>query len=428
MTIYLKNATYIDAETLEMRTTHLAVGPGPDGALDFPEDLPPVGELAAGDRIVDCRGRLVTRSFACGHHHIYSTLARGMPAPPQIPTSFVEVLRYVWWRLDKCLDRDMIEASALAAAVHMARHGVTFCIDHHASPFAVGGSLEPIAGAFERVGLGHLLCCEISCRDGEGPKEAALAETDAYLSSGRRGHVGLHASFTVDDDLLQRAVALAQKHGTGLHIHVAEDDADQQHCLETYGTRVVQRLSAAGGLESPHTILGHCLYLDTEEKKRVAQSPVWAVQNVESNQNNSVGVTGYRWMSDNLMLGTDGMHSDMLRSAKAAFLAGQQTEGISPDGIYRRFRAVHRFIREMGAPGDGANNLVILDYDSPTDVTPQNFPGHFVYGLEACHVHSVIAQGRLIVEERRLTTVDEDEVLGFARQQARRLWGKMADD
>jgi len=425
MTIYLKNATYIDAETLEMRTTHLAVGPGPDGGLDFPGGLPPAGELAAGDRIVDCRGRLVTRSFACGHHHIYSTLARGMPAPPQIPTSFVEVLRYVWWRLDKCLDLDMIEASALAAAVHMARHGVTFCIDHHASPFAVEGSLETIARAFECVGLGHLLCCEISCRDGEGPKEAGLAETDAYLSSGRRGHVGLHASFTVDDDLLQRAVALAQKHGTGLHIHVAEDDADQQHCLETYGTRVVQRLSAAGGLKSPHTILGHCLYLDAEEKKRVAQSPVWVVQNVESNQNNSVGVTGYRWMSDNLMLGTDGMHSDMLRSAKAAFLAGQQTEGISPDGIYRRFRAVHRFIRDMGAPGDGANNLVILDYDSPTDVTPQNFPGHFVYGLEACHVHSVIAQGRLIVEERRLTAVDEDEVLGFARQQARRLWEKL---
>ncbi len=423
--LYLKDAIYIDAESLAMRTAHLAVGPGPDGTLDFPEDLPPAGQLAAGDRIVDCRGRLVTRSFACGHHHIYATLARGMPAPPRVPANFVEVLRYVWWRLDKCLDRDMIAASALAAAVHMARHGVTFCIDHHASPFAVEGSLETIASSFEKVGLGHLLCCELSCRDGDGPKEAWLAATDAYLSSGRRGHVGLHASFTVDDDLLQRAVALARKHGTGLHIHVAEDRADQRHCLETYGTRVVPRLDAAGGLESPHTILGHCLHLDAEERKRVAASPVWVVQNVESNQNNNVGLTGYGWMSDNLMLGTDGMHSDMLRSAKAAFLAGQQTEGISPDGVYRRFRAVHRFIREMDAPGDGANNLVILDYDSPTDVTPQNFPGHFVYGLEACHVHSVIAQGRLIVEDRRLTCVDEDEVLGFARQQARRLWEKL---
>ena len=423
--LYLKDATYIDAGTLEMRTTHLAVGSGSDGRLTFPQAIPPARELAAGDRIVDCRGRLVTHAFACGHHHIYATLARGMPAPPRVPTNFVEVLQYVWWRLDKCLDRDMIEASALAAAVHMARHGVTFCIDHHASPFAVEGSLETIASSFEKIGLGHLLCCEISCRDGDGPKEAGLAATDAYLSSGRRGHVGLHASFTVDDDLLQRAVALARKHGTGLHIHVAEDDADQRHCLETYGTRVVQRLSAAGGLESPHTILGHCLYLDGEERKRVAQSPVWVVQNVESNQNNAVGVTGYRWMSDNLMLGTDGMHSDMLRSARAAFLAGQQTEGISPGGIYRRFRAVHRFIQGMGAPGDGANNLVILDYDTPTDVTPQNFAGHFVYGLEAGHVQSVIAQGRLIVEDRRLTTVDEDAVLNHARQQARRLWKKL---
>ncbi|MDM8542127.1 amidohydrolase family protein [Desulfococcaceae bacterium HSG9] len=428
MTLFLRNTNYLNADTLELRKTHLAVEPGPAGGLTLCDDIPSDGELSVRDKVVECRGRLVTKSFACGHHHIYSTLARGMPAPPQIPANFLEVLKYVWWRVDKCLDRDMIKASAQASALYMAKHGVTFCIDHHSSPYAIEGSLETIAQAFEKIGLGHLLCYENSCRDGQDCMEAGLAETDAYLSSGRKGHIGLHASFTVDDNLLKKSVALARKHGTGLHIHVAEDLADQEHCLKTYGKRVIQRLYEFGALESPHTILGHCVFLDDNERKRLRESPVWVVQNVESNQNNNVGVTGYTELTDNVMLGTDGMHSDMLRSAKAAYLAGQNTEGVSPDQMYKRFRNAHRFIKTIGAQGDGANNLVILDYDSPTQITSENFTGHFIYGLESSHVRSVIAQGKMIVEEGRVISVDEAEILAYAREQGLRLWKKLEAD
>ena len=77
------------------------------------------------------------------------------------------------------------------------------------------------------------------------------------------------------------------------------------------------------------------------------------------------------------------MHSDMLRSAKAAFLVGQATEGIGFDGIYHRFRNIHRYLLEIGAKGDADNNLVIVDYDSPTELTSNNFLGHFVYGLDS---------------------------------------------
>ena len=160
---------------------------------------------------MDCAGRLVTKSFGCGHHHIYSTLARGMPAPQKSPLNFVEILKYIWWHLDKCLDLEMIEASALASAIYCAKNGVTLIIDHHASPFAIKDSLFTIAKAFDRVGISHLLCYEISDRDGEGARAAGLAETDAFLAAGYQGHVGLHASFTVGDDLLHKAIALFQK-------------------------------------------------------------------------------------------------------------------------------------------------------------------------------------------------------------------------
>ena len=426
MTLYLKDATYIDWKTLAFQSTHLAVAPGDDGGIRFLDTLPTEDTVGADEKILDCQGRLVTKSFGCGHHHIYSALARGMPAPAKIPHNFSEILQYIWWHLDKSLDTDMIEASALVSALYCAKNGVTFVIDHHASPFAIDNSLETIAQAFDRVGLSHLLCYEISDRDGDGPCENGLQETDRFLNSGRQGHVGLHASFTVGDDLLNRAVDLARKHNTGLHVHVAEDAVDQESCLKKYNKRVVERYAEAGALTLSKSIFSHCIHLNENERRLVRESDVYVVQNTESNLNNNVGVTNYRDLGENIILGTDGMHSDMLRSAKAAFLTGQATEGLGMETVYNRFRKVHDYIRNSGFSGDGDNNLVILDYDSPTDINANNFLGHFVYGIEARHVDSVISSGKLIVENKKLLTVAEDEILTFSREMGRKLWEKMS--
>ena len=270
--------------------------------------------------------------------------------------------------------------------------------------------------------LRHLICYEISCRDGEEIKEKGLDETDAFLSSGRKGHVGLHASFTVDDDLLGRAVDLARKHKTGVHIHVAEGIEDQEHCARTYGKSVVRRLSDAGVLDLPLSILGHCVHLDAEERDLIRTSPCWVVQNTESNLNNNVGLGRYNDFP-RVMLGTDGMHSDMIRSAQSSyFIAGLAEGGMSPLAAYQRLRAVHAHIQGHNAPGGGANNLVILNYDSPTPLTQDNFPGHFCYAFDARNVESVISQGRLIVDHGRLASMDEADILAYANEQARRLW------
>jgi cytosine/adenosine deaminase-related metal-dependent hydrolase len=319
----------------------------------------------------------------------------------------------------------MIRASALTAAMACAKNGVTFIIDHHASPSAIENSLETIAAAFDKIGVAHLLCYELSDRDGEAAKEKGLAETENYLQSGRQGHVGLHASFTVGDDLLQRAGYLAAKYGTGIHVHVAEDPIDQEICLKEHGQRVVDRYRDAGLLALKGSIFAHCLHLDDGERRLLKESPVTIAQNTESNLNNNVGDFTSRGLGPQIMLGTDGMHGDMLRSAKAAFLVGQRTEGIGFPGIYERFRKVHGYIQDNGFSGDGENNLVILDYDSPTEIREDNFLGHFVYGIESRHVESVISSGRLIVQDGKLLTADEEEILGFAREMGNKLWAKM---
>jgi cytosine/adenosine deaminase-related metal-dependent hydrolase len=418
--IFLKNGTWIDWQSLDFKKTDILVDEGLDGKLFFGPDP----ERTENVKTIDCSGKFITRSFANGHHHSYSALARGMPAPKKNPVNFLEILQYIWWDLDKTLDLEMIRLSGLVTAMACAKNGVTFVIDHHASPFAIEGSLEILAHAFEEVGVGHLLCYEISDRDGLDIARKGLAETATYLEK-RQGLVGLHASFTVGNDTLKQAVDLALATNSGIHIHVAEDKSDEEDCVRDYNMRVIERLELAGALQFSKTILAHCLHLDDHERSLVERSPAWVVQNMESNLNNSVGFFSSKGLGSQIMLGTDGMHSDMLRSAQAAFFAGHNFDIIDYDETYHRFRNVHHYLNKNGFSGNGANNLVILDYDTPTPLTGSNFLGHFLFGFKASDVTHVISGGRLIVESGNLLMVNEQKILAEAQVQASRLWKKM---
>ncbi len=416
--LYLRHAAFIDWETLKLVYGTLEVSEGPRGAARF------VGRVPPGARTLDCSGKFVTKSFAVAHHHLYSALARGMPAPQRAPKSFVDILRLVWWNLDKKLDREMIRACALAGGLEAAKAGATFIIDHHSSPNAIAGSLETIAQALEEIGLSHLLCYELSDRDGPSRRDEGLKETAGYLCR-RPGLVGLHASFTVSDSLLRKAVELAGAFGSGLHVHAAEALSDEQDCLKRHGSRVLQRFAKAGLLDNPRTLLAHGIHLDERERKIFRQSPAWLVENPESNQNNAVGSFCPVGLGGRILLGTDGMHGDMLQSARASFLGGRAHAGASPLAAYRRLRRVHDYLAENKIAGDGANNLVVLDYRPPTPVTPRNWAAHLIYGMGRANVESVISQGRLIIRRGKAVRIDEEAVRRFTLKQAERLWQRL---
>lgn len=418
--ILLKNATYIDWKSLEFTNANILVEEGLNGKIQFIDNA----ENTKANTIIDCKGKFVTKSFAVGHHHVYSALARGMGAPKKNPENFHEILEYIWWTLDKSLDKDMIEASALYTAMACAKTGSTFVIDHHASPNYIKGSLEIIAQAFDKMGVNHLLCYEITDRDGIEKAEQGLEETENYLKN-HQGLVGLHASFTVNNEIMRRSVDLMNKLNSGIHIHVAEDLYDQRHCHDNYDKRVVERLNDFGVLNSSKTILGHCIHINDQEREIIHDSKAFIVQNMESNLNNKVGYFNAKGLGDRIMLGTDGMHSDMLQSAKAAFFVGQGFDSIGFDSAYERFRKVHDYIQMNNFEGDSQNNLVILDYDSPTVINQDNFLGHFIFGINSNHVNDVISNGKLIVKDRKIQNVNESDILEFSREQSVRLWKKM---
>jgi cytosine/adenosine deaminase-related metal-dependent hydrolase len=417
--LILKNATYIDWKTLDFKITDITIEEGLEGKIDFVDN----SKNSQAD-IIDCTGLLVTKSFAVGHHHAYSALSRGMGAPKKSPENFYEILKYIWWTLDKSLDEDMIKASAYATAIACVKAGASFVIDHHASPFYINGSLEILAEAFDEVGLGHLLCYEISDRDGLDKAEEGLLETENYLKH-HQGLVGLHASFTVGDNSLKKAADLMEKFNSGIHVHIAEDQYDQDFTLKNYGKRVIERLNGYGFLNASKTILGHCLHLSDSERSIIKSSKSWVVQNTESNLNNNVGYFNSAGLNTNIMLGTDGMHSDIIRSAQQAFFVGQGFDRIDVQETYRRFRNVHHYLSQNNFKGDGDNNLVVLDYKSPTPMTKDNFLGHFIFGFQSSDVKHLIANGKLILKNKIIQTVNEDDLLKFTKEQALLLWTEM---
>ena len=261
---------------------------------------------------MDASGRVLTPPLANFHEHLYSRLARGWD--PGRPTdSFPQVLENLWWRLDRALDPDMVEACARLGAGEAIRAGVTTIFDHHASPGCTAGSLQIIARVLGESGLRCVLCFETSDRYGPEGARAALAENERFLEAHpggeARGLLGLHAAFTLSDRTLGEASDLARRQGCGIHIHLAEDRSDPQDSAARHGLPPAERLRRFG-LLTAQSILAHAVHLSREDRAAIASSGAAVAYNPDSNLNNAVGLPDFAALPAGVpvLCGTDGMH------------------------------------------------------------------------------------------------------------------------
>lgn len=385
--------------------------------------------------VIPCSGRMVMPGNICAHTHLYSALARGMPPPPRAPTNFLEILQLVWWRLDRALDDVAVRLSTLSGLLDAVRAGTTTLVDHHSSPNAIAGSLDLQAEAFTAVGARGVLCYEVTDRNGAPGRDAGLNENDRFLRQNRRpllrGLVGGHASFTLADEALDVLAALADRHGSGVHIHVAEDLADETACMSAHRTRVVERLDAHHILRD-RSILAHCVHVDEPEARIARARRVWIAHNPRSNMNNNVGRAPVRELGDRVALGTDGIDGDMFAESHTAYWrAREDTLDAYADQTTARLSAGNDLISplfeetvgrlESGAAAD----LVVLRYDPPTPVTAENLAWHWVFGLSAAAVTDVMIAGGWVLRDGEFVTVDEAKIRAQARAEARRIWTRM---
>ena len=250
-----------------------------------------------------------TPGLVCAHHHLYSALARGMPAPPRTPSGFVEILEMVWWRLDRALDLESIRWSAMLGALEALERGCTAVIDHHESPEAIEGSLTVIADACAEVGVRVNCAYGITDRHGADGALRGLAENERFLSDGGRGMVGVHAAFTCTDGTLEAAAGLAADMGVGVHVHVAEGPGDAD---------AVDRLR---DLAADDWMLVHGVHLPDDHGLAGTM-----VHNPRSNMNNAVGYARPARFANPMALGSDGIGADMLDEFRLAYVRHREDD------------------------------------------------------------------------------------------------------
>jgi putative selenium metabolism protein SsnA len=387
-----------------------------------------------GEKGIDLSGKFVMPGMVCGHTHLYSALARGMPAPKKTPHNFYEILKYVWWTLDRALDDEAVYYSTLVGVLDAARCGTTTLIDHHASPNFIRGSLGVMGEAFSKVGLRGVLCYEVTDRNGMRGAKLGLEENETWVAKNRGpmfgGLVGAHASFTLSDESLAACADLAESLESGVHIHVAEDPCDQADSTRKYQMRLIDRLAAFGVL-GPKTILGHGTHLDRASLDVAREAGCWFAHNTRSNMNNAVGYAPVHLMGKQIALGTDGIGADMFEEAKFAWFKARDARngiGISDvAGFLTGAQSLASMLLNMRLGAlevGGAADIVVLDYPTPTPVTPQNLYGHLIFGMSSQCVTDVMVNGRWVVKNRGVVGVDEEKIRAEAQRVAKKVWQK----
>jgi cytosine/adenosine deaminase-related metal-dependent hydrolase len=335
-----------------------------------------------------------TPGFVCGHHHLYSALARGMPAPPRQPTTFLEILEQVWWRLDAALDFEMVRWSAMLGAMEALQCGTTAIVDHHESPNAIDGVLDIVAAACAEVGVRSVCCYGVTDRHGPDGARRGLAENERFLRAGGRGMVGVHAAFTCRDATLEAAAMLAEDLGVGVHIHVSEGTVDRDA-----GARLAP-------LARPDWLLVHCVHLDRDLPGVIAHNP-------RSNMNNGVGYARPMTRPNMVVLGTDGIGADMPEEMRLAYARLREDDvRATPAAAWEWLQNGYALVPEAG------DDRVTWSYDH----ADEPWRVAFTPGMRAL---DVVVDGEQVLRDGEPTRVDAVEVRARAAEQAARLFQRL---
>jgi putative selenium metabolism protein SsnA len=393
-----------------------------------------------GADFLDAAGAVIMPGLVNIHAHGYGAFARGLAIPGEPPRTFLQILQGLWWKLDRALTLEDVYVCAALGFVDSLKNGTTTIFDHHASPNAIAGSLDEEARAAGEVGLRACLCYEVSDRDGPEPAAAGIEENVRFIRSrqGRpsllAGCMGLHASLTLSDATLARAVAEAGKLGVGCHLHVAEGPEDGADSVARYGKSVVKRLAELGVL-GPRSIAAHCVHVDQEDIDVLAGTRTIVAHNVQSNMSNAVGVAPALAMVHSgvrVGLGADGFTTDMFEAAACANIV-HKLAGRDPSVGWMEGQrmilganaevATEFFGGRLGAlaPSYGAD-LIIVDYDPYTAMNEGNFWGHLLFGMRGGQVRHAVVDGRVVMRDRQVFGLDEARLRARARELSKKVW------
>jgi cytosine/adenosine deaminase-related metal-dependent hydrolase len=219
-------------------------------------------------------------------------------------------------------------------------------------------------------------------------------------------------------------------------VHTAEHESDEYDSLSKSDMRVIDRLSKHGIL-GPNTITAHGIHFDAREMEILADTGTWLTHQPRSNMNNGVGVAQIESMlraGIKVCLGNDGFSNAMWEEWKAAYLLHKVHHrdprrmggyDVQQMAIYNNAALALVFFKSatIGQLSAGAfADIIFVDYHPNTPLTAGNLPWHIIFGFQQSMVTTTIVAGKILMKDRELLTLDENEISAKAREIAPKVW------
>ncbi|WP_329173638.1 8-oxoguanine deaminase [Streptomyces sp. NBC_01477] len=435
----------VDAAGTEYGTGHIVVA---GNVIESVGAGPAPAGLAGVTRRIDGTGHLATPGLVNTHHHFYQWLTRGLAQDSNLFDWLVE-LYPVWARIDE----DIVHAGAAGSLAMMARGGVTTAMDHHyVFPRGTGDLLGAEIRAAAETGVRFTAARGSMDRgksDGGLPPdfavettEGALLATEAAIDTHHDASFGsmLHIAaapcspFSVSTGLLREAAVLARRKGVRLHTHGSETVEEEKFCHELFGMGPTDYFESAGWL-GDDVWMAHCVHMNDSDIAAFARTGTGVAHCPSSNARLAAGIARVPDMlaaGVPVGLGVDGtasnesgeLHTE-LRNALLINRLGGGEKALNARqalrlGTYGGAQVLGR-AAEIGSlePGKLAD-LVLWKLDGLGHASIADPVAALVLGAAAPVTLSLV-NGRPVVEQGRLTRVDEDAIARLTRAQARRL-------
>jgi 5-methylthioadenosine/S-adenosylhomocysteine deaminase len=377
---------------------------------------------------IDTTGKLIIPGLINGHAHAAMSLFRGIADDVNLQDWLT---KFIFPAEARNVTPDFVTWGTRLGVLEMIRGGITTYVDMYYFE-------DQVARATKQAGMRGILgetLLDFPAPDNKTPKQG-LAYTENFLSRWKgdsliRPAVAPHSIYTASENTLKASAALARQHGVPIVIHVAETKTEVSDSRKKNGASPVGYLNRIG-LLGPDVIAAHCVWVDAEDIRELAQKNVGCVYNPSSNAMLASGVAPVQNLLRGgvaLGLGTDGpagsnndidLMLEMNFGAKLqkvtrmdplALTAKQAFEMATIGGA----RAIH-MDKEIGSlePGKKAD-LAILNLDAPHAVPLYDVYSQLVYALKASDVETVVIGGRIVMRNRRVLTINEAETIAKAR-------------
>ncbi|HEV7889847.1 MAG TPA: amidohydrolase [Pyrinomonadaceae bacterium] len=377
--------------------------------------------------VIDARGRAVIPGLINGHTHVPMTLFRGIADDLDLNEWLT---KYIFPAEAKNVNEDFVRAGAQLGLAEMIRGGTTTYCDMYYFE-------DAIAEETERAGVRGLLgetVIDFPVPDNK-TWPAAMAYTERYVArwKGNRlitAAIAPHAPYTVSEAHLREVRAFADRTGAPVVTHVAETRKEVDDISRDHGARPVEYLARIGFL-GPREVFAHTVHLTEGEINLLKQNGVGSVHNPQSNMKLASGVAPVPQMlraGVAVGLGTDGaasnndldMWEEMDTAAKLHKLTTNDPKTLTAAealalATINGARALH-MDSDIGSLETGKRaDIVVVDLDALNQTPRYNIYSHLVYATKAADVRTVVIEGRVVMRDRRLLTLNETLIKQKAR-------------